>query len=67
MTLKAIFFDMGGTIETFNYTEAMRLERIAGIREILNSAGLDLEYSNQELYDLVSQGFKRYHQWSLIV
>ena len=64
MTLKAIFFDMGGTIETFNFTKAMRLERIAGIREILNSAGLKLELSNQKLFDLVSGGIDRYHQWS---
>lgn len=65
MTLKAIFFDMGGTIETYNFTKAMRLERIAGIRKIFDSAGLDLGFSDEELFELVTSGLDRYHQWSL--
>ncbi len=63
--LKAVFFDMGGTLETFWHTPELRLQATPGIAAILKSAGIDLHLSNEELYQVVTQGLNRYHQWSM--
>jgi putative hydrolase of the HAD superfamily len=65
MTIQAVFFDMGGTIETFSYTRELRLEATPGIQERLLSAGIALHLNNEQLYDLVVNGLDRYHRWSL--
>jgi len=64
MTIQAVFFDMGGTIQTFGYTRGLRLAATPGLQQLL-SAGIDLHLDNQTLYHLVSDGLARYHQWSL--
>ena len=46
MTIRAVFFDMGGTIQTFGYTRELRLEATPGIEAILQSAGIHLGLSN---------------------
>ena len=61
MTLRAIFFDMGGTIETFGFTRELRLKATPGLRILLNEAGIDLPLDDEKLLDLVSAGLKRYH------
>jgi hypothetical protein len=65
MTIRAVFFDMGGTIETFRYTRELRLAATPGLQERLASAGIDLHLDNQALYQLVSDGLGRYHRWRL--
>ncbi len=65
MTIRAVFFDMGGTIQTFDYTRELRLAATPGLQERLLSAGIDLHLDNQQLYQVVSDGLERYHQWSL--
>lgn len=65
MTLKAIFFDMGGTIETFTFTKVLRLERTAGIQKILASADIKLGLNNEQLFQLISNGLTQYHTWRL--
>jgi putative hydrolase of the HAD superfamily len=65
MTIRAVFFDMGGTIETFRYTRELRLAATPGLQERLASAGIDLHLDNQALYQLVSDGLGRYHRWSI--
>ena len=65
MTIQAVFFDMGGTIETFSYTRELRLEKTPGIQSLLISAGINLGLNNQKLYDIVTSGLKDYHDWSL--
>ena len=65
MTIRAVFFDMGGTIQTFNYTRTMRLAATPGLQERLLLAGIDLHFDNQHLYQLVLDGLERYHLWSL--
>jgi len=65
MTIRAVFFDMGGTIETYGYTRALRLAATPGIQQRLLSAGIDLHLDNEQLYRVVSDGLERYHQWSL--
>ena len=65
MSIRAVFFDMGGTIQTFGYTRELRLAATAGLQEQLLSAGIDLHLDNQGLYQLVSDGLERYHRWSV--
>jgi putative hydrolase of the HAD superfamily len=65
MTLRAVFFDMGGTIQTFGYTRELRLAATPGLQERLASAGIDLPLDHQALYQLVSDGLERYHRWNI--
>jgi putative hydrolase of the HAD superfamily len=65
MTIQAIFFDMGGTIETFGYTRQLRLKATPGIFTILASAGIHLDIFNDELLDIITNGLARYHIHSL--
>ncbi len=65
MTIRAVFFDMGGTIETFWHSRMLRLKATPGIQERLASAGIDLHLTNAQLYVVVSGGLSRYHQWRM--
>ena len=65
MTVKAVFFDMGGTIDTFWYSTEMRLQVTPGLQQFLVSHGIDLHLSNPQLYKLVTDGLAQYHQWRL--
>jgi HAD superfamily hydrolase (TIGR01549 family)/HAD superfamily hydrolase (TIGR01509 family) len=65
MIIQAVFFDMGGTIETYRYTRQLRLEAIAGIRQRLHKAGIHLELGDVELLDLITSGLDRYKRWSI--
>jgi putative hydrolase of the HAD superfamily len=65
MGLRAVFFDMGGTIETFWQTHELRLKAIPGLIQILLSAGIDLDLSDQDLLNVISSGYGQYHRWSL--
>lgn len=63
--IQAVFFDMGGTIETFGYTRELRLETTALIQQRLMDAGIDLRLSTEELYQVIASGLERYKRWSL--
>ncbi len=65
MTIQAVFFDMGGTIETFRYSRESRLRATPGLRQRLLSAGIDLPWTDEQLYEVVAAGLERYHQRSL--
>lgn len=65
MTIQAVFFDMGGTVETFNYTRELRLQAIPGLQERLVAAGIDLQLTDEKLLDVVTTGIQLYHQWRL--
>jgi len=65
MTIQAVFFDMGGTIETYRYTRALRLEAVAGLRHALHKAGIHLAADDAELLDLITSGLERYKKWSI--
>jgi len=64
MTIQAVFFDMGGTVETYWYTADLRLQATQGIALRLSSAGIHLNLSNAELCRLVTEGLARHHLWS---
>lgn len=65
MTVKTVFFDMGGTIDTFWFSPEMRLQATPGLQKILLSAGINLSLTDEKLYELVTIGLDHYHQWRL--
>jgi len=65
MVIRAVLFDMGGTIETYWHTTELRMKAIPGIRECLLSAGVDLGLDDFELLRAISTGYGRYHEWSI--
>ncbi|MEN6522514.1 MAG: HAD family hydrolase [Anaerolineaceae bacterium] len=65
MTLKAIFFDMGGTIETFQFTREYRIAKIHLIRECLEKAGIQPCVSDAQLADMITKGAITYLRWNL--
>jgi HAD superfamily hydrolase (TIGR01549 family)/HAD superfamily hydrolase (TIGR01509 family) len=65
MNIQAVFFDMGGTIETFGYTHALRLDTTDVIRRRLLDAGIDLQLGTAQLYNVISSGLHNYKQWSI--
>jgi putative hydrolase of the HAD superfamily len=65
MTVRAVFFDMGGTIETFWQTPGLRRKAIPDLRTRLLSAGIDLQLDDDHLCEVISTNYKRYHKWSI--
>jgi HAD superfamily hydrolase (TIGR01549 family)/HAD superfamily hydrolase (TIGR01509 family) len=65
MTIQAVIFDMGGTIETLGYTRELRLNATTGIQKYLKGADINLGLSDEALYEVVSNGLKRYHDFRL--
>jgi len=63
--LQAVFFDMGGTIETFGYTREVRLDATRVIQGRLMDAGIDLHLTVEQLYEVISNGLKKYKDWSI--
>jgi FMN phosphatase YigB (HAD superfamily) len=61
----AVFFDMGGTIETFWHNRELRLQATPDLRRLLERAGIHLNLTAEELYTAVTQGLDRYHCWSM--
>ena len=65
MTIKTVFLDMGGTIDTFWFSPEMRLQATTGLQHLLSSTGINLHLTNEQLYELVTSGLDHYHQWRL--
>jgi putative hydrolase of the HAD superfamily len=65
MTVKAVFFDMGGTIDTNWYSNEMRLSVTPDLQQVLISKGLHLNLTDKQLLDVITDGLARYHQWRL--
>lgn len=65
MTIRAVFFDMGGTIETFSWTPELRIRETAGILLRLEGGGISLGLTDKQLYEIISAGLAEYHQVSV--
>lgn len=65
MSVQAVFFDMGGTIETYHYTRELRLKAVPGLKDCLASVGIHLSLNDEELLEVFTSGHKRYHAWRL--
>ncbi len=65
MRIRAVFFDMGGTIQTYGSDRELRLAATPGLRRLLLDARIDLHLDDAQLEALVSGGLDRYKRWSI--
>jgi putative hydrolase of the HAD superfamily len=63
VTIRAVFFDLGGTIETIYYDDELRLAATAQLRQQLVDRSLDPGLSTEELYQVIRKGLFRYTAW----
>jgi putative hydrolase of the HAD superfamily len=63
MKLKAVFFDMGGTIDTHTYDRRKGVQATAEIRTLLCRAGIRVRSNDEQLYDRVDRGLDAYRRW----
>jgi putative hydrolase of the HAD superfamily len=61
--IRAVLFDMGGTLEELYNDEAIRQEAIRGLRELLREREIDLGLSLPDLQATVSSGLAAYQAW----
>ncbi len=61
--IQAVFFDMGGTIETYWFDRELRLKATPAVQQRLLEAGIDLGLDNQALYEVIAAGLERYKTW----
>lgn len=64
MTLKAVFFDMGGTLDTFRFTREERIAKMGLIRNTLSRVGINPEVTDEQLADGITAGVSSYLQWN---
>lgn len=65
MTIKAVFFDMGGTIETFRFDQELRLAATPALDDLLISKGINLNLGVNDLCKLITTGLDNYHKWAI--
>lgn len=64
MNIQAVFFDMGGTIDTHYHDRISSLQATEDIRHLLSQAGLDMSHLDTErLYGIIREGQTRYRLW----
>ncbi len=61
--IRAVVFDMGGTLEDLYYDEAVRAQATRGLQELLRECGIDLRLSLPALQSTVIDGINAYQQW----
>jgi putative hydrolase of the HAD superfamily len=61
--IRAVVFDMGGTLEDLYYDDDIRLRATPGIQAILACHGLDARLDVARLYDTINTGLKAYQDW----
>ncbi len=64
MVIKAVFFDMGGTIDTYRFTRQHRIAHMFLIRDCLSKVGITLEQSDEQLADAIVLGVRSYLRWN---
>lgn len=64
MSLEAVFFDMGGTIDMYHYTRELRVQNVHFLRECLAKAGITFDLDDESLADAISRGVNLYHKWN---
>lgn len=64
MKLQAIFFDMGGTLDTFRFTREYRIANVHLIRECLLKAGISLKMDDEKLAGMITSGASAYLVWN---
>lgn len=66
MTIQAVFFDMGGTIETYRYDPELRTRNAPLMRAILEKNNINLQMDDSELAGFITKGFSDYKKWSVV-
>jgi putative hydrolase of the HAD superfamily len=61
--IRAVVFDMGGTLEDLTYDDAIRQEATRGLRELLIERGLDPGLDLPDLQAAVLSGMRAYQAW----
>lgn len=61
--IRAVVFDLGGTLENVYYDDTMRLNATPGVRAILAKHDLDPGSSDAELLAIIKTGMSRYGKW----
>lgn len=65
MALRAVFFDMGGTLDTYCYTRQQRIENASLIRACLERAGVTLAIDDARIADSITSGVAAYVRWNM--
>lgn len=65
MKIDAVFFDMGGTIDLYPWSENGVINSCAKMKKILEAAGADqiCKLSDNEFRDMIFKGIKKYKNW----
>lgn len=63
--LKAVLFDIGGTIDTYRFTRQYRIDNIHLIRNCFERIDLRLDMSDEQLVDSIANGAAAYLRWNL--
>ena len=61
--IRAVVFDMGGTLENLYYDDAIHLEATRGLQELLSRRSLDSGLDLTDLQAAVLSGMKAYQVW----
>jgi putative hydrolase of the HAD superfamily len=61
--IRAVIFDLGGTLEDVYYDDALRLAATRGLRDILARHALDPGLSIPDLYAVIKTGMREYKTW----
>jgi putative hydrolase of the HAD superfamily len=64
MDLSTVFFDIGGTVETFRYDRELRRANTPVFRQCFEKAGISLDLDADSLCDLISNGVGSYQKWN---
>lgn len=62
-TIRAVIFDLGGTLEDTSYNDALRAEAAHGLRRLMIARGLDPRLSAEEVSAHVAAGMDAYTRW----
>jgi putative hydrolase of the HAD superfamily len=61
--IKAVVFDLGGTLEDLYYDDVLRLEATRGLQELMTVRGIETGLSIAELYATVMSGLQAYQDF----
>ncbi|MEM5774483.1 MAG: hypothetical protein AAGU05_05730, partial [Anaerolineaceae bacterium] len=64
MRIRGVFFDMGGTIETFDQTPEIQRAAMPELKQKLVDYGLDPGLPDEQSFLIISSGLDRYHRWN---
>ena len=61
--IRAVLFDLGGTLENLYYDQDIRQEATRGLRRLLSERGLDPGLDPTEFQATILAGIEAYHSW----